>query len=62
MPRAVIAAAMVIVAGLSGASAGYISRVVIDPGHGGDDRGGRSGKVYEKHLALDTALRLEHYL
>ena len=36
--------------------------VIIDPGHGGHDRGGNSGKVYEKHLALDTALRLEHYL
>lgn len=36
--------------------------VIIDPGHGGHDRGGNSGKVYEKHLALDTALRLEYYL
>jgi len=36
--------------------------VIIDPGHGGHDLGGRSGLVYEKHLALDTALRLEHYL
>lgn len=36
--------------------------VIIDPGHGGHDRGGHSGKVYEKHLALDTALRLEHLL
>ena len=45
-----------------GAWAKYFSRIVIDPGHGGDDRGGRSGKVYEKHLALDTAMRLEHYL
>lgn len=36
--------------------------VIIDPGHGGHDRGGHNGKVYEKHLALDTALRLEHYL
>jgi len=36
--------------------------VVIDPGHGGHDKGGNSGKVYEKHLALDTALRLEHIL
>ena len=62
MPRAVIAAVLGIVVGFSGASAGYVSRVVIDPGHGGDDRGGRSGKVYEKHLALDTALRLERYL
>ena len=36
--------------------------VVIDPGHGGHDKGGNSGKVYEKHLALDTALRLEYIL
>ncbi|MFP6897394.1 MAG: N-acetylmuramoyl-L-alanine amidase [Roseibacillus sp.] len=36
--------------------------VVIDPGHGGHDLGGHYGKVYEKHLALDTAMRLENYL
>ncbi|MGJ8676137.1 MAG: N-acetylmuramoyl-L-alanine amidase family protein [Akkermansiaceae bacterium] len=36
--------------------------VIIDPGHGGHDKGGQNGLVYEKHLALDTALRLEHYL
>ena len=36
--------------------------VIIDPGHGGHDRGGHHGLVYEKHLALDTGLRLEHYL
>ena len=36
--------------------------VVIDPGHGGHDFGGQWGKVYEKHLALDTATRLESRL
>ena len=36
--------------------------VIIDPGHGGHDKGGHHGLVYEKHLALDTALRLEYYL
>jgi len=36
--------------------------VVIDPGHGGRDNGGVYGKVYEKHLALDTSFRLEKYL
>ncbi len=36
--------------------------VVIDAGHGGRDKGGSWGKVYEKHLALDTAFRLERYL
>ena len=43
-------------------SAGKFSTVVIDPGHGDQDVGGNYGKVYEKHLALDTALRLEDYL
>ena len=33
--------------------------VVIDPGHGGHDKGGQWGMVYEKQLALDTATRLE---
>ena len=37
-------------------------RVVIDAGHGGHDRGAQSGYVYEKHLALDVARRLEAYL
>jgi N-acetylmuramoyl-L-alanine amidase len=44
------------------AQARNFSYVVIDPGHGGHDMGGNDGKVYEKHLALDTALRLEYYL
>ena len=36
--------------------------VIIDPGHGGHDNGGQWGKVYEKHLALDTSVRLERQL
>ena len=36
--------------------------VIIDAGHGGKDIGGSHGKVYEKHLALDTAMRIEYYL
>jgi N-acetylmuramoyl-L-alanine amidase len=36
--------------------------VVIDAGHGGQDHGGQWGQVYEKHLALDTATRLESNL
>ena len=44
------------------ADAKSFSYVVIDPGHGGHDKGGNHGLVYEKHLALDTALRLEYYL
>ncbi|MBN8458348.1 MAG: N-acetylmuramoyl-L-alanine amidase [Verrucomicrobia bacterium] len=42
--------------------AARFSTVVIDPGHGGHDKGGQWGQVYEKHLALDTATRLESYL
>lgn len=37
-------------------------QVVIDAGHGGHDPGAASGNVYEKHLALDVARRLERYL
>jgi N-acetylmuramoyl-L-alanine amidase len=44
------------------AQAAKFSTVVIDPGHGGHDKGGQWGLVYEKHLALDTATRLESYL
>ena len=44
------------------ATAANFRTVVIDPGHGGHDNGGQWGKVYEKHLALDTATRLENNL
>lgn len=44
------------------ASAYNFHTVVIDPGHGGQDMGGQWGLVYEKHLALDTAIRLESHL
>ncbi|MBL9117265.1 MAG: N-acetylmuramoyl-L-alanine amidase [Verrucomicrobiaceae bacterium] len=36
--------------------------VVLDPGHGGHDRGCGIGYVFEKHLALDTARRVEQLL
>ncbi|MES2660559.1 MAG: N-acetylmuramoyl-L-alanine amidase [Verrucomicrobiota bacterium] len=41
------------------ANAASFRTVVIDAGHGGHDNGGQWGRVYEKHLALDTAYRLE---
>jgi N-acetylmuramoyl-L-alanine amidase len=44
------------------ASAANFRTVVIDAGHGGHDNGGQWGRVYEKHLALDTAYRLESKL
>lgn len=47
---------------LGTAQAKYFRTVVIDPGHGGRDKGGNWGQVYEKHLALDTSARLEAYL
>lgn len=43
----------------SAANAANFRTVVIDAGHGGHDNGGQWGRVYEKHLALDTAARLE---
>lgn len=44
------------------ATAASFRTVVIDAGHGGHDNGGQWGRVYEKHLALDTAYRLESKL
>jgi N-acetylmuramoyl-L-alanine amidase len=39
-----------------------ISRVVIDPGHGGHDPGARANGLTEAELVLDVALRLEELL
>jgi N-acetylmuramoyl-L-alanine amidase len=44
------------------AQANHFRTVIIDPGHGGHDKGGQWGRVYEKHLALDTSVRLENHL
>lgn len=54
--------ALLILTSLGSAFAGAFSTIVIDAGHGGKDIGGNYGKVYEKHLALDTAKRLEYLL
>ena len=60
VPALLAAAAMLCAAGTApGAS---FSRVVIDAGHGGHDRGAAVGLTYEKHLALDVARRLDAYL
>ena len=48
--------------GISGLNAADFRTVVIDAGHGGHDVGGQWGRVYEKHLALDTSVRLEKHL
>ena len=39
-----------------------ISRIVIDPGHGGRDPGAKAGDLNEADLVLDVALRLETLL
>jgi N-acetylmuramoyl-L-alanine amidase len=39
-----------------------VSRVVIDPGHGGHDPGAEANAVAESELVLDVALRLEKLL
>lgn len=44
------------------ADARKISRVIIDPGHGGKDKGANRGKVYEKDLALKVARKVEALL
>ena len=44
------------------ATASAFDTVVLDAGHGGHDRGAAIGYVYEKHLALDTARRVEEIL
>ena len=44
------------------ARASNFDTVILDPGHGGFDRGAANGYVYEKHLALDTARRVQQLL
>jgi N-acetylmuramoyl-L-alanine amidase len=39
-----------------------VSRIVIDPGHGGHDPGARGGGTTEAELVLDVSLRLEKLL
>ena len=46
---------------LTGSAAAF-DTVILDPGHGAHDRGAAIGYVYEKHLALDTARRVEQLL
>jgi len=49
-------------AGSTTADAANLGHVVIDPGHGGHDRGANRSYYFEKHLALDVAFRLQKYL
>lgn len=47
---------------LGGSAAQAFDTVILDAGHGGHDRGAAIGYVFEKHLALDTARRVEELL
>lgn len=47
---------------LGASAASAFSTVVIDPGHGGADLGAADSYVYEKHINLDVARRLERSL
>jgi len=54
---------LIFVAGLIlGPLAQAFDTVILDAGHGDHDRGAAIGYVYEKHLALDTARRVEQLL
>lgn len=39
-----------------------VTRVIIDAGHGGKDKGAHRGSTYEKNLSLKVALKLEALL
>ncbi|MGJ8644664.1 MAG: N-acetylmuramoyl-L-alanine amidase family protein [Luteolibacter sp.] len=60
--KTIFAAVTLMLAFSAVASAYDFRTVIIDPGHGGHDKGGQWGRVYEKHLALDTSVRLEAHL
>lgn len=47
---------------LTGRTEAAFTTVVIDPGHGGHDLGASRSLIYEKHLNLDVARRLERTL
>jgi N-acetylmuramoyl-L-alanine amidase len=47
---------------LCGAVQANFDTVILDAGHGDFDRGASVGYVYEKHLCLDTARRVERML
>ena len=48
--------------GTSLSEARHVSRVILDPGHGGKDKGAHRGSVYEKNLTLQLAFKVEALL
>lgn len=57
-----IGLAALLISSLAGRVEAAFSTVVIDPGHGGHDLGASRSLIYEKHLNLDVARRLERTL
>lgn len=60
--KAIILFLTILTIGVMPAGAAGFSRVVIDAGHGGYDRGAYTGLTFEKHLAFDVARRVEYIL
>lgn len=53
---------LVLAFSLGSSQARTLSRVIIDPGHGGKDKGTHRGRVYEKDLTLKIGLKVEALL
>jgi len=60
--RGVLVLALVLLAGAGLADAARFSTVIIDPGHGGKDKGAYWGGVRESHLNMKVANHLEALL
>ena len=60
--RNLVLALALFVACVGHADARNVSRVIIDPGHGGKDKGAHRGSVYEKDLVLKVAFLVEKML
>lgn len=61
-PRRFLGLCLLLAAFMQTTMASAFDTVILDPGHGAHDRGAAIGYVYEKHLALDTARRVEQLL
>lgn len=62
IPRLPVSALLAAAYLMGTAAASAFQTVVIDPGHGGADLGAADSYVYEKHINLDVARRLERSL
>ena len=60
--RCLLFLALLLIGGANSAAAARFSTVIIDPGHGGKDKGAYWGGVRESHLNMKVALKLEGLL